>query len=111
MIAIGGRADFQHVVQQGLTFRDNFSFTNLKWNGEHLVKIGAKLSLQKYKIGGTGPMPIRSSSSSTHPPTRPNLDFGFPDKVSFGGGNPNLSARRRRSACLPRTTGKRIRIY
>lgn len=91
VIAIGSRADFQHVVQQGLTFRDNLSFTNLKWNGDHLVKIGGKLSFQKYSIGGTGP-DANPQFEFVFDPSR-NLDFSFPDKVDFGGGNPNISAK------------------
>jgi hypothetical protein len=91
VIAIGSRADFQHVVQQGLTFRDNLSFTNLKWNGDHLVKIGGKLSFQKYSIGGTGP-DANPQFEFVFDPSH-NLDFSFPDKVDFGGGNPNITAK------------------
>jgi outer membrane receptor protein involved in Fe transport len=91
VISVGSRADFQHVVQEGLTFRDNLSFTNLHWNGDHLVKIGGKLSFQKYKIGGTGPF-ANPQFEFVFDPTR-NLDFSFPDKVNFGGGNPNVTAK------------------
>src|SRR6185503_11452149 len=55
IIAIGGRADFQTVQQRGLTFRDNLSFTNLQWHGSHVVKVGAKVSFQKYDVSGSGP--------------------------------------------------------
>jgi len=91
VISIGGRADFQQIKQQGLTFRDNFSFTNLKWNGDHLVKLGGKLSLQKYKVGGSGPF-ANPQFEFVFDPSR-NLDFSFPADVRFGGGNPNVSAK------------------
>ena len=54
VIKVGGRGDFQEVEQKGLTFRDNFSLTDLHWNGDHLVKFGGKLSFQKFRVGGTG---------------------------------------------------------
>jgi hypothetical protein len=91
VLAIGGRADFQNVRQQGLTFRDNFSLTNIQWNGHHLIKIGGKLSFQKYHVGGSGP-DANPQFTFTFDPTR-NLNFSFPELVNFGGGNPNVSAR------------------
>jgi outer membrane receptor protein involved in Fe transport len=91
IISIGSRADFQQVLQQGLTFRDNFSFTNLKWNGDHLVKIGAKLSFQKYQVGGTGPFANPQFEYSFNPDL--GLNYSIPTDVRFGGGNPNISAK------------------
>jgi outer membrane receptor protein involved in Fe transport len=91
VISVGGRPDFQNVRQQGLTFRDNFSLTNVQWNGHHLIKIGGKLSFQKYRVGGSGP-DANPQFIFTFDPTR-NLNFSFPELVNFGGGNPNVSAR------------------
>lgn len=91
VLAIGGRPDFQIVKQQGLTFRDNFSLTNIDWNGHHLIKVGGKLSFQKYQVGGSGP-DANPQFTFTFDPTR-NLDFSFPELVNFGGGNPNVKAR------------------
>jgi hypothetical protein len=94
VIAIGGRPDLQTIKQQGLTFRDNISFTNLKWNGDHLVKIGGKVSFQKYDIGGsTNLIPQFEFVFQPSPDPTKNLDFSFPDKVDFGGGNPNVNAK------------------
>jgi len=90
VISIGSRADFQKVLQKGLTFRDNFSFTNLKWNGDHLVKLGAKLSFQKYGVGGTGPFANPQFEYSFNPDL--GLNFAIPTDVRFGGGNPNITA-------------------
>jgi outer membrane receptor protein involved in Fe transport len=90
VIQVGGRADFQNPKQKGLTFRDNFSFTNLHWNGDHLVKLGAKLSFQKFSVGGSGPN-NNPQFEYTFDPSR-NLDFFVPELVRFGSGNPNFSA-------------------
>jgi hypothetical protein len=90
VISIGGRADFQTVKQQGLTLRDNFSLTNIQWNGRHLIKFGGKVSFQKYQVGGSGP-DANPQFTFTFDPTR-NLDFSFPELVNFGGGNPNVKA-------------------
>jgi hypothetical protein len=90
VLAIGGRPDFQRVKQQGITLRDNFSLTNLHWRGNHLVKIGGKLSFQKYQVGGSGPDANPQFEFAFNPDL--GLDFSFPDKVDFGGGNPNVSA-------------------
>lgn len=91
IIAIGGRPDFQTVKQQGLTFRDNFSLTNIEWHGRHLIKVGGKISFQKYQVGGSGP-DANPQFTFTFDPSR-NLDFSFPELVNFGGGNPNVSAK------------------
>jgi hypothetical protein len=91
VIQIGGRADFQKIRQEGLTFRDNLSFTNLHWNGDHLVKIGAKVSFQNYEVGGSGPNANPQFEFDLDPAH--NLDFSLPSKVDFGGGNPDVKAR------------------
>lgn len=90
VIQVGANPGFQQIVQKGLTFRDNFSLTNLHWMGDHLVKIGGKLSFQKYKI-------VEANNANpqfvfTFDPSR-NLNFSFPELVNFGGGNPNVSAK------------------
>jgi outer membrane receptor protein involved in Fe transport len=90
VIQIGGRADFQNPTQQGLTFRDNLTFTNLHWNGDHLVKVGAKLSFQKFSVSGSGPN-NNPQFEYTYDPNR-HLDFDVPELVRFGSGNPKFSA-------------------
>lgn len=90
VIQIGGRADFQQVEQQSWTLRDNLSLTHLNWNGEHLVKMGLKVSRQKYHVGGSGPN-ANPQFQFTYDPSR-NLDFTFPGTVNFGGGNPDVRA-------------------
>lgn len=88
VINIGGRPDFQKIRQEGLTFRDNLTFTNL---GNHTVKMGAKLSFQKYDIGGSGPFanPLFDFVIDANN----NLDFTVPQQVNFGAGNPAINAK------------------
>ena len=90
VIQIGGRADIQRPTQEGLTFRDDFSLNNVHWNGDHLIKVGAKLSFQKFSVSGTGPN-NNPQFEYTFDPNR-NLDFSVPELVRFGRGNPNFKA-------------------
>lgn len=90
IIQIGGRADLQQVEQDGLTFRNNLSLTNIEWNGRHLIKLGIKVSFQDYRVGGTGPNAnpqflFREDATN-------GLDFSFPAEVGFGGGDPEVEA-------------------
>ena len=90
-ISIGGRPDFQQVEQQGLTFRDDFSLSNVQFHGNHLIKFGGKLSFQKYHVGGSGPN-ANPQFEFILDPAR-NLDLSFPANVRFGGGNPDVKAK------------------
>ncbi len=89
-IQLGGRSGFQTVKQRGLTFRNNLSFTDLHWNGDHLVKVGAKVSFQKYSVGGSDA--FNPQFEFVNDPAR-NLDISQPSEVRFGGGNPNVTAK------------------
>lgn len=88
VINIGGRPDFQNVKQSGLTIRDNITFTDL---GAHTVTAGAKLSFQKYNVGGSGPFanPLFDFVIDAGN----NLDFTLPQQVNFGVGNPQINAK------------------
>ena len=91
VIQIGGRPQFQEVQQEGLTFRNNFSLTDLSWNGNHLVKLGAKLSFQKYRVGGSGPFANPEFEFLINPGE--GLNFSFPAVVRFGAGDPEVEAK------------------
>ena len=91
VIAVGGRPDFQEIRQQGLTLRNNLSFSGFDWNGNHLIKIGAKLSFQKYKIGGSGPFANPEFQFAIDPAR--NINFTQPFEVNFGAGDPNIDAK------------------
>ncbi|MFL6720492.1 MAG: TonB-dependent receptor domain-containing protein [Sphingomonas sp.] len=90
VISTGANPGFQRTEQKGLTFRDDASFTNIHWNGDHLIKIGGKLSFQNYHI-------VEANNANpqfffTFDPNR-NLNFGIPEVVNFGGGNPDLKSK------------------
>lgn len=91
VIQVGGRPSFQEVLQEGLTFRNNFSLTDIEWHGRHLVKVGAKLSRQKYRVGGSGPF-ANPEFEFLRDPGR-GLDFSFPAVVRFGAGDPEVEAK------------------
>lgn len=91
VISVGGRPQFQEVMQEGLTFRDNVSFSGIQWHGNHLVKLGAKVSFQKYGVGGSGPN-ANPQFIFTRDPGR-GLDFNSPELVRFGGGDPEIKAK------------------
>lgn len=98
VISIGGRADFQQVEQEGITFRNNFSFTDIDWHGNHLIKLGARVSFQNYRVGGTGPSNnpqfefVRNDRGTPLDPSD-DLTLASPSSVRFGGGDPEVEAR------------------
>ncbi|HWH18260.1 MAG TPA: TonB-dependent receptor, partial [Allosphingosinicella sp.] len=91
VISVGGRPQFQEVLQEGFTFRNNFSLTELEWMGSHLVKLGGRLSFQNYRVGGTGPN-ANPQFEFINDPGR-GLNFSFPALVRFGGGDPEIEAK------------------
>ena len=91
VIAVGGRPDFQEIVQRGLTFRNNVTFADFDWNGSHLIKAGAKLSFQKYQIAGSGP--FANPEFQFRIDEEQNIDFTQPFEVNFGSGDPGISAK------------------
>ncbi|MGI8930884.1 MAG: TonB-dependent receptor [Sphingomicrobium sp.] len=90
VIRVGGRSGFQKIRQQGLTFRDTVTFKSFEWNGDHLIKAGAKLSLQKYKV-----LNSQNSNPEFNFDIRAdqNIDFRQPFEVNFGGGDPEITAK------------------
>lgn len=95
IIQIGGRPDFQIVQQEGLTFRDNLTLTEINWNGRHVLKAGVRVSFQNYRVGGTGPNAnpqFEFIRDARGPGPGDDLTFAFPANVRFGAGNPNVEA-------------------
>ena len=93
LINLGGRPQFQQVDQKGLTFRDELSLSNIQFQGNHLVKLGGKLSFQDYHVGGSGPNANPQFDFLTDTTPGHLLDLGFPSVVRFGGGNPDVRAK------------------
>jgi hypothetical protein len=95
IIQVGGRPDFQIVQQEGLTFRDNLTLTEIDWNGRHVLKAGLRVSFQNYRVGGTGPNAnpqFEFIRDARGPGPADDLTFAFPANVRFGGGDPNVEA-------------------
>ncbi len=42
----GGRSDNQDIRQRSFTFRDDLTFNDIEWNGNHTIKMGVKFSAQ-----------------------------------------------------------------
>jgi hypothetical protein len=85
VIRIGGRDTNQDIVQRAFTFRDDVSLTELEWHGQHLVKTGVKLALQKYKVERTlfGNPTFRYREDPAN-----DLDFDVPFEAQYGVGDP-----------------------
>ncbi|MFT4956377.1 MAG: outer membrane receptor for ferrienterochelin and colicin [Brevundimonas sp.] len=84
----GGRSDDQTAEQESITFRNDLTFTNIEWNGEHTIKLGLKYSDQSYfvnkefgrnpqflfdiegrpEINGSDEIPVRVTFGSDVPP-------------------------------------------
>ncbi|HEV2866634.1 MAG TPA: TonB-dependent receptor [Allosphingosinicella sp.] len=91
VISVGGRPQFQEVEQEGITLRNNFSLIDVEWMGSHLIKLGGRVSFQRYRVGGTGPN--ANPQFEFFQDADRGLDFSSPALVRFGGGDPNLEAR------------------
>lgn len=88
VFTLGGRSDNQNIEQESITFRNDLTFTNIVWNGEHTIKMGVKYSDQSYyvnkelgrnpqfwfdvdgrpEINGSTDIPVRVSLGSAVPP-------------------------------------------
>lgn len=89
VVRIGGRDTDQDVVQRTFTFRDDVSLPTIEAAGIHQFKVGAKLSLQHYKINRSqygNPL----FSYKVDPAL--GLDFSAPYQAQFGVGNPEVTA-------------------
>ncbi|MBN1204203.1 MAG: TonB-dependent receptor [Myxococcaceae bacterium] len=89
VIRIGGRDTSQDIVQQAFTLRDDVTFANFSWAGQHVVKTGAKLSSQQYQVEKTlfGNPVFRFRNDAAN-----NLSYDFPAEASYGVGDPRVTA-------------------
>lgn len=89
VIRIGGRDTSQDIVQRAFTFRDDVSFTELEWQGRHLVKTGLKVSLQKYQVErsqyGNPTFRFREDPAN-------DLDFDIPFEAQYGVGDSRVTS-------------------
>ncbi|HWN67255.1 MAG TPA: TonB-dependent receptor, partial [Haliangium sp.] len=90
VVRLGGRDTTQDLVQRALTLRNDVSFTELEWQGRHLFKTGAKVSLQSYKIDKSlygNPLFLFREDPAN------NLAFDVPFEARYGVGDPIVSAQ------------------
>ena len=87
VLRIGGGNNHQDFDQRRFTFREDFSFLDVKGWGNHVVKTGAYINVNDYNVHKfQNDNPEFDFSSSISP------DFSFPYQAFFGFGNPNISA-------------------
>jgi outer membrane receptor protein involved in Fe transport len=87
VLRIGGGNNHQDFDQRRFTFREDFSFLDIKGLGNHVVKSGAYINVNDYNVHKfQNDNPEFDFSSSISP------DFSFPYQAFFGFGNPNISA-------------------
>ena len=89
VIRIGGRDTSQDIRQQALTLRNDTTFANFNWLGQHVVKTGAKLSFQHYQVERTlyGNPLFRFRQDAEN-----GLSYAFPAEASYGVGNPTVAS-------------------
>lgn len=89
IIRIGGRDSAQDIKQRTITVRDDVTLPPLEGAGEHLVKVGAKLSLQNYDVSKTqfGNPLFRYRTDAAN-----NLTIDQPFEASYGVGEPNVTS-------------------
>ena len=90
VIRIGGRDTTQDIGQRAFTLRNDVSFTELDWYGQHLVKTGVKVSLQRYRVERSlfGNPTFRYREDPAN-----DLDFDVPFEAQYGVGDPSVSSR------------------
>ncbi|HEX8538352.1 MAG TPA: TonB-dependent receptor, partial [Cystobacter sp.] len=89
VIRIGGRDTSQDIRQQAITLRNDTTFANFDWAGQHVVKAGAKLSFQHYKIERTqyGNPVFRFRQDAEN-----GLSYDFPAEAAYGLGDPKAAS-------------------
>ena len=90
---LGPDITIQDFMQQRIGLRNDLTYSGLKWNGQHVIKLGANLDFSYYrilKLNGTVPRFVYEQDPQGSP-TAPD-SFRIPDRVEFRGGNPNFVA-------------------
>ncbi|HEX2815455.1 MAG TPA: TonB-dependent receptor [Phenylobacterium sp.] len=89
VIEVGGFSTDQDVRERDITLRDNLTFTGFDWHGAHVVKVGAKVSIDQFKV---------ENGQNTNPQfnfdINPALNESFaqPFEAIFGTGVPHMNA-------------------
>ncbi len=86
---IGGRDTNQDNGQRTFTFRDDVTFSDIEGAGQHVIKTGAKLSIQQYRVQkqfNENPVFIFWNDPAN------GLSYDFPAEANYGVGDPNLDS-------------------
>ena len=89
VMKIGGRDTNQNNGQRAFTFRDDITFSDIEGAGQHVIKTGARVSLQHYtsdKQFNENPL-FRYFNDPMQ-----GLSFDFPAEATFGVGDPLIEA-------------------
>jgi len=87
IINLGGADSRQDINDSYVTIRNDLTFDNLAWNGDHTIKLGGKVSFQNYRVVkefGRNPLfyydvdGLPALSGSTSVPYRVSLGRAFP---------------------------------
>jgi len=81
---IGGDDAAQHLTQNRLSFRDDFTYTGWHGAGDHVVKVGANYDLTHYNLNkqlNENPKYVYDQSNN----------FQFPTQVQYGFGNGDIA--------------------
>lgn len=87
VINLGGQSFQQTVVDKVATVRDNITFSDFEWHGNHVVKTGVRLAraVAEVEFGAfINPQFVFQDDPAL------DLDFSFPAEARLGIGDPNL---------------------
>ena len=88
LMRIGSKDTQQNFTQDRFAFRDDLSFLNLQWAGDHVVKAGVSYDYLKYHvIKDLNGNPLYSYRDATYATTPGDMPY----KAVWGVGNPDLS--------------------
>lgn len=87
VINLGGQSFQQTVVDKVATIRNNVTFSDFEWHGNHVVKTGFRLAraVAEVEFGAF----INPQFTFQDEPAQ-NLDFSFPAEARLGVGDPSL---------------------
>lgn len=89
VINLGGRSFQQTVIDETFTLRNNITFTDFQWNGNHVVKTGFRVARNEADVE-FGAFINPQFTFQDEPAD--NLDFSFPAEARLGVGDPNIDA-------------------
>jgi hypothetical protein len=77
---VGGATTFQHLTQQRVTARDDWTYTGWNWQGTHVLKFGVNDDIDSYGFD-------KLLNFNPHYNFNPSNDFADPVHADFGFGN------------------------